>query len=186
MEEEEEEWRRAIEARSREDRKLAISIQEELDRQKEEAGGGVATRLSSLRGTILDSWRKSPSSSSDIKSVGDKSPGAVSLRLDRDWSGSSSSSASSLRAGASIADVVSGASPRRSPSPNETTAVNQGSKPGKQSGERSTDDGNAIRVDDTSVGEILAMGFSESSARRCLTDANGNVQLAVSMLLSEE
>jgi len=77
-------------------------------------------------------------------------------------------------------------SPPISPSPEKTTFVDQGPKPGEQSEQRSVaHDVEAIRMDGTSVDEIWAMGFSESSARRCLTDANGNVQLAVSMLLSE-
>jgi hypothetical protein len=185
-EEEEVEWRRAIEARSREDRELAIKLQEKLDGQKEKAAGGrgVATRSSSSsRSTILDSWKKSPSSSTDKKSGGDESPGAP---LRRDRGVASASSASSPRADASIAEVSS-MSPPISPSPEKTTFVDQGPKPGEQSEQRSVaHDVEAIRIDGTSVDEILAMGFSESSARRCLTDANGNVQLAVSMLLSEE
>ena len=38
---------------------------------------------------------------------------------------------------------------------------------------------------DEDVNEIVSMGFTESSARRCLKDAGGNVQMAVSILLSE-
>ena len=184
-EEEEGEWRRAIEARSREDRELAIKLQEKLDGQKEKAAGGrgVTTRSSSSsRSTILDSWKMSPSSSSDKKSGGDESPGAP---LRRDRGVASASSALSPRAVASVVEVSS-MSPTLSPSPEKTTVVDQGPKPGEQSEHRSVaDDVEVIRMDGTSVDEILAMGFSESSARRCLTDANGNVQLAVSMLLSE-
>lgn len=42
-----------------------------------------------------------------------------------------------------------------------------------------------IRVNDKSVSEIMNMGFREEDAKRCLRDADGDIQLAVSMLLSD-
>jgi hypothetical protein len=173
LEEEEEERRRESEARSREDRELAVKIQEELDKQKDKAGP-IATRSS--KSTILDTWKKSPSASgkksgrvSSCESSRKKRP------CRRDSDGASPCLEASLAPGASS----------RSPSP-ERIAVDQGSKPCEQSKERSNAD-NIVgsRMDGTFVEEILAMGFSKASARRCLEDSNGNVQLAVSMLLSE-
>ena len=69
----------------------------------------------------------------------------------------------------------------REPMPDEQTIERSIMTPD----EKSKTDIGRTRIDGESIEEILAMGFSEASARRCLKNANGNVQLAVSMLLSE-
>ncbi|KAL3762757.1 hypothetical protein ACHAW5_002262 [Stephanodiscus triporus] len=168
LEEEEEERRRKSEARSLEDRELAVKIQEELDKQEDKAGP-IATRSS--KNTILDTWKKSPSASGKVSS-GESSRKKRPCR--RDLGGASPCQGASLAPGASS----------RSPSP-ERIAVDQGPKPCEQLKERSNADIVGTGMDGTFVEEILAMGFSKASARRCLEDSNGNVQLAVSMLLSE-
>eukprot|EP00579_Thalassiosira_antarctica_P030404 CAMPEP_0202030346 /NCGR_PEP_ID=MMETSP0905-20130828/64449_1 /ASSEMBLY_ACC=CAM_ASM_000554 /TAXON_ID=420261 /ORGANISM="Thalassiosira antarctica, Strain CCMP982" /LENGTH=593 /DNA_ID=CAMNT_0048594141 /DNA_START=38 /DNA_END=1819 /DNA_ORIENTATION=- len=165
----------SAEARAREDHELAMKMQDEFDKNN--------SKLTPVKKSpIFDAWKKA-SSASAKKPDGERSP-TVEHANQLGATSRSISSSIKLSPGESIALPQSPISTTNSPG-------KTGPDPRKcnhlepQSSSHTTTPINDTSIEDAGVDEIVVMGFTEAAARRCLKDANGNVQLAVSMLLSE-
>mmetsp|Transcript_23733 Transcript_23733/g.50800 ORF Transcript_23733/g.50800 Transcript_23733/m.50800 type:complete len:558 (+) Transcript_23733:106-1779(+) len=171
--EEEEERKRAAEARACEDHELAMKLQEALDKKNSKP---------EVKSPIIEALKRS----SDKKPGGKQSPSAneAKRRKRGHQLGSDSrsvASAHTLSAKLSPGEIA----PASSQSPVRTAHSLITAASEQQSSSYNTNLINDASNNNRAIDEVVAMGFREDTARRCLKDANGNIQLAVSMLLSE-
>jgi hypothetical protein len=176
IEEENEAKRKEAERRLREDHEIAMKIEKEFNKQNI-SSEPVKTRSKS---PIFDAWKKA-STSSDVS--GKKFPRTpVSVdniprkirayqELDDEVSVISTTPGEAALEAASRTFIKSHHLPNNN---------NRKRARGKLSDERATS-----QLSDKIVDEIVAMGFSEASAQRSLMQADGNVQRAMELLLSE-
>ncbi len=158
----EEDRRRGAEERAHKDQEIARRMQEELERASN--GGGAGSKGSS---PILDAWRRASARRPD---------GAGGGVAEGRWRNSKSVSVAS--APSSVAALPEGVgSGDLSQSPVATTTLEGATGPATPT--------DAASIKERAIREVVVMEFGEPSARRCLKDVDGNVQLAVSMLLSE-
>jgi hypothetical protein len=159
-EEEEMNRKKALEARAKEDLEIAMKLQaEEEEKNKKKVGGGKfeprKTRTGQ-RSPILEAMKKASTMSE-------------------------SSTAKQTSSGLKVAQHTIPAS--KSLNGATAASVQVTKDAAKQPKEaHSMSDSND---ESPKVREIVSMGFVEESARRCLKDSKGNVEMAISMLISE-
>ncbi|KAL9189924.1 hypothetical protein ACHAXT_009599 [Thalassiosira profunda] len=154
------------EARDRKDREMALKLQKEYDKQNPKIEP-VKTRSKRPRPSILDALQKSAKKAAK-KPSRERSP-VVDL-VDDDSEGNAR------------ADLKSPPEESPSKSPESSDAEK---KPRARKADVPVDESDESDEEEDAVQEVMRMGFSRASAERSLKDAKGNVQLAVSMLLSE-
>jgi hypothetical protein len=176
IEEENEAKRKEAEKRLREDHEIAMKIQKEFNKQNI-SSEPIKTRSKS---PIFDAWKKASTSSDVYGKKFPRTPVSVDniprkirayQELDDEISGISTTPGEVSLEAASRTSIKSHHLPNNN---------NRKRARGKLSDERATS-----QLSDKIVDEIVAMGFSEASAQRSLKQADGNVQRAMDLLLSE-
>ena len=178
IEQENEAKRKAEEERVREDHEFAMKMQRKLNKQTSTTEP-VKTRSKS---PILNAWNKSSTAAGGVsdrkKSRTPVSANRIAPRK-KDTYHEHTDEVSIIST--TPAEASLGASSRTSfRTPQSVNSVDRNRAQSKQSDERATS-----QVSDKLVDEIVAMGFSKSSAQRSLRLAAGDVQRAMDLLLSE-
>lgn len=165
-EEEEKNRKKALEARAKEDLEIAMKLQaEEEENNKKKVGGGKfeprKTRTGQ-RSPILEAMKKASTMSE-------------------------SSTAKQPSSGLKVAQHMIPASKPAVNDEGKNGATPASVQVTKDATKQPKEAHNMNDVNDESakVREIVSMGFVEESARRCLKDSKGNVEMAISMLISE-
>ena len=164
-EEEEKERQRALEARAKDDHEMAMKLQAEFEKNRKKVASKIEPRKTRQRSPIVDAMKKASAMNEGLSTPTTSSGPKVAQQTSASLKTPVSNGISASR------EKKIAASAKKSQDAANTKATDE-----------TNDD-----VDDASVkiSEIVNMGFTADSARRCLQDSNGNVQVAVSMLLSE-
>jgi len=168
----EEKRKKGAEESAREDHELAIRLQAECDKKNK---GKIEPKS-----PILDAWRNASSKNT----VGKQSPAAAEASPSRYAHANNGSNESTPFSSVKFSRGETSIASSQSPVPTMKSTGMSSPKPHSCSNSTTPNDNESID-DDMAICEVVSMGFKEASARRCLKDAHGNVQLAVSMLLSE-
>ncbi len=163
-EEEEKERQRALEARAKEDHEMAMKLQAEYEKNSKKVVSKIEPRKT-RRSPIVEAMKKA-------STLNERSPTPTTGREVDQQTSSASKTPKFKRNGVSGEKKIDAASAKKS--------QDAAKKPGNTQETDDDDDETSVKVR-----EIINMGFSEGSARRCLKDSDGDVEVAVSMLLSE-
>lgn len=180
IEQENEERRKAAEARIREDHEVAMRMQRELDRQKT-ISATVNTRSKS---PILDAWKKSSASSEKSGMTKYRTPVSVDKVSKQRLTFQKQSADASISSSVLIEASLSGSQKRPACNLSEELSTfhpNSGCQ--KRPACNQSEDQSTSQINEAMVDEIVAMGFSSESAQRSLTLADGNIQRALDLLL---
>lgn len=173
--ERENETKQKAEERARKDHEIAIKIQQKLNKE----ASTLESFKTKSKSPILDAWKKTLTVAERSER---KKPTPISVDNDvpRRIHAIEEYSDEVTLICVRPADPSLGAASRNFQSHHLPINRNPKSARGEQSDERASSQGSDKLVD-----EIMAMGFSRASAQRSLQQANGNVQQAVDLLLSE-
>ena len=165
-EEEEQERQTAVKTRAKEDLELAMKLQSDYEENSKQVASKIEPRKTRQRSPIVEAMKKA-SALYDERS----SKPANGRKVAQQTSSVSKTPIFKSIAVAREKKIDAGSAKKGHDDP----AKNRKTK-------EEANDNDDISVN---VREIINMGFSEGSARRCLKDSDGNVEVAVSMLLSE-
>ena len=169
-EEEEKERQRALEERAKADHEMAMKLQSEFEKNDKKIASKTERRKTRQRSPIVEAMKKA-------SATNERSPAQTSIgkKVAQETSVASrtpvSNGTSAIRE-----KKIGAASAKKS-----QDAANNPATTNEKEGDDDDDDDNASKK----IREIVNMGFSSDAARRCLKDSDGNVEVAVSMLLSE-
>ena len=167
-EEEEKERRRALEATAKKDHEMAMKLQADFEKNSKKVASKIEPRKTRQRSPIVEAMKKA-------SAMNERSPTPTSTGRKVTQQTSSTSKT----------PISKGIGVMREKKIDAASSAKKSQDVAKKT--NTTQETNEDDDDDTSVKvrEIVNMGFTADSARRCLKDSDGDVEVAVSMLLSE-
>lgn len=161
-EDEERERQKALEATAKADLEMAMKLQAEEEKNSKKVASKTERRKTRQGGPIVEAMKK----------ASERSPIPAS-------NGRNAAQDVSAASNTPVSNVANASRDKKTGAASATKSQDTANSPATTE-EKKDDDDNVSEK----IREIVNMGFSSDAARRCLKDSEGNVEVAVSMLLS--